>query len=151
VFDPKKYFDLVDNVLASDHDRYTLIENDLYIAPKDAPRDDWDPWTFISWKATISFATGHRLYVSEAYHRTTAGVERCPNYHFMDDGEGCIFRIDSHGQTAPFDEACHIHIGNDVYENGDRRLKGFDLVAVDFPAVFRLAYGHTVGKKFPWG
>jgi hypothetical protein len=77
---------------------------------------------------------------------------RCFSYHFMDDQRRCIFRFDTHGDEQPIQAPCHIHLGEaeEILENGDARLRGFDLEEITFLSVFRLAHRHINSKGLPW-
>lgn len=103
------------------------------------------------WREKIEFTTGHRLEVLDCYSRRQNGTEtRNFSYHFMDSQGRLLFRLDTHGTGAPIGRPCHLHVGEEIIQEGDPRLGTFSLVRVDFPQAFRLANGHINGKKFPW-
>jgi len=137
-------------VLGTHLDRYTIETDGVVVAPV----GDWEGWQIISWRATITFCTGHRLDVSETYGKTLdSKVIRSLSYHFMGEQGRCIFRFDTHGRQWPLETPCHLHIGEseEALEQDDPRLSRIDMGSVDFLSAFRYAFGRALeNKAFPW-
>jgi hypothetical protein len=147
LFDGQQYFDTALRALGS-CDSYTEVEG-----PGVKVEGTWHSWKIISWRITIKFSSGEVLEVLE-FHEKKMKIKhyRKAKYHFMDGSSKTIFRIDTHKASIPFDEPCHIHIGEneDELEEDDPRLHGQSLVAIEFLTVFNWVHQHLEGKPFPW-
>jgi hypothetical protein len=147
LFEAAQYMQLVEAVLWSSRRRLTVATDGFHVF------GSLPNWTVITWKASVTFDSGHELEIYERYNKDADGKMLFGfNYHFMDGAKNCIFRFDTHGYEFPFGEPCHVHLGADevTMENGDGRLCGFGLENIDFLAVFRLAYRQIKGRRLPW-
>jgi hypothetical protein len=70
----------------------------------------------------------------------------------MDSEQKCIFRFTTHGQPWSLETPCDLRLGANeaLYQNGDPRIKGFDLRKVDFFKAFHLAFENAFGEALPW-
>ncbi len=113
----------------------------------------WLDWQLIVWRAGITFSSGHFLDVVEIHEKKVKIVHyRKAKYHFMEQDGSCIFRVDTHQTSIPFNEPCHLHDGEQEVrvEHGDPRLKGQSLVGIDFLTIFGWVLQHLDGKPFIW-
>jgi hypothetical protein len=141
------YAKLVDTVLWSAR-RSITVDTDGFNFEGSA-----DDWKVITWKAKITFNSGHKMEILEHYKKDDEGRTIFGfNYHFMDSEGNCIFRFDTHGYEFPLGEPCHIHLGPNekIAENGDGLLCGFGLENIDFLDAFRLANRVIKGRPLPW-
>lgn len=145
MFDAQAHFELVNGVLSTDRGRFEIEENELRV------ETDWDNWSIITWRATIRFSAGHVLAVAEMYKRDSDGsIGNSFGYHLMDDQKQCIFRFDTHGECVAIGEPCHVHLGEELFENGDPRLCGYSLQGVDFFEAYKLSHMVFKSERLPW-
>jgi hypothetical protein len=148
VFNIQSYFELIEKVLHTNRGRFRMDTEGVFVA------EAWDNWTIVRWEARIDFESGHALRVFELYTRNYPGakVMKCVAYHFMDEGDRCVFRFDTHGGMCPVETPCHVHLGEkeEQFESGDGRLGGFSLERVNFLTAYRLAHRRIKAKSLPW-
>jgi hypothetical protein len=106
----------------------------------------------VTLRATVRFATGHVLEVSENFLIAPSGNEwsRKFSYYFgrPDSDEERIFLFDNHGV---FGAAAHLDLGDDErLSGGDPRLNGFEPGNVDVTELFEYLDLYFDGQPFPW-
>jgi hypothetical protein len=149
LFDAEHYFTTVLNALAT-CESYTELTSAGVIVE---PQAEWLWWDLITWRAKIVFASGHLLDVLEMHEKKMKIKHyRKVKYHFTDADRKCIFRVDTHQSSIPFNSACHLHIGEQETRIGEGHscLKGQSLVAIDFLTIFGWVHQHLEGKPFIW-
>jgi len=150
VFDAQRYFENSMRLLGSCESYAEIIGEGVQV------EKDWHSWEVILWRITITFPSGEVLEVLEAHEkktekRTTKHYRKA-KYHFMDPDHKCIFRVDSHKTSIPFDKPCHLHIGEHetVIEDGVSRLRGESLIGIGFPTIFSWVDQYLDGKLLIW-
>ena len=148
MFDAEAYFDAVSKALST-CESYAEIKN-----PQLTVRRCWQDWEVIVWRAEIHFSSGEIADCLEAHERKMRVRKhfRKLKYHFMSEQKECIFRLDTHRSSIPFDEPCHLHVGASEMEiqDGDPRLCGTSLVEINFLDAFKWIHAYLEGKPFPW-
>jgi hypothetical protein len=68
-------------------------------------------WEVITLNALIRWPSGEVLDVLDAFARGRRNtLMRTFSYHFMHGTGDLIFRLDTHGDSIPYDGKCHIHV-----------------------------------------
>jgi len=148
LFDAEHYFETALQTLASCESYVEIDSRGVEIQGS-----SWHAWDVIVWRATVTFATGHVLEILESHEKKMKIKHyRKVKYQFMDPDHKCIFRVDTHKTSIPFDESCHLHIGEDeaVIEEGDPRLQGVSLIGIDFLTISSWVHQHLDGKLLIW-
>lgn len=109
-----------------------------------------DFWEVIRWRLKITFYGGDSLAIMELHEKQGQSHLRSVSYHLMNNQNECVFRIDNHGKLHPASAPLHIHIGQDMIEDGDPRLNGLSLHRIGFMEVFGWTHQHLHGKQLPW-
>lgn len=109
----------------------------------------------IVWRVTITFPSGHVLEILESHEKKMKIKHyRKAKYHFMDPDRKCIFRVDTHRTSIPFDEPCHLHVGDGeterVIEDDDPCLRGQSLIGIDFPTILAWVEQYMERKLLIW-
>lgn len=123
------------------------------VTPTSGPKiiGSYASWTLITWSDEIEFLAGHRLVFSDNYSKLAGDkVIREFSFHFMDAAGKCIFRFDTHGVQLFEGMPCHLHIGEELVDEGDPRLRGYSLENVNFLTVHGLIHKYLEGHGLPW-
>jgi hypothetical protein len=148
LFDAETYFDTALRALASCERK---LNADI-VSRGVAVQGSWHSWELIVWRVTITFTSGHVLEILESHEKKMRIKHyRKAKYHFMDADRKCIFRVDTHKDSIPFDDPCHLHFGeHETIEDGDPRLRGQSLIGIDFLTVFSWVHQYLEGKPLIW-
>jgi hypothetical protein len=144
LFDANQYFDLVQQTIATCDGYSNVTGRGVKIEP------DGENWNRITWLNDIEFTSGHSLRILEFHKRDGKQHLRKVKYHLMDADRRCLLRVDNHEQAVPFDDPCHIHLGNQQFDEGDPRLRGISLCGIGFPEVFSWVHKILDGTPLPW-